>query len=55
VQWRAARGLSQAAVAAWLHVSQTTVYRWETGSRAISPLAALALEHYDCTHNGRTR
>jgi transcriptional regulator with XRE-family HTH domain len=42
--WRLKRKLSQAAVGRLLHVTTTTIYRWEAGLNPIPDLAAICLK-----------
>lgn len=43
---RAKHGLSRAAVARMLGLSESTVFRWETGESATPPLLRPALHYY---------
>lgn len=47
--------LTQAQLAAELHVTANTVARWEQGVHAITPLAAGALSLLALTHGGRRK
>lgn len=42
--WRTKHRLSQAGVGRLLHVTSTTVYRWEAGVNPIPDLAAICLK-----------
>ena len=42
--WRAKHALSQAMVGRLLHVTANTIYRWESGMRAMPDLAAICLK-----------
>jgi len=54
-EWREKRELTREALAQGLKTTYTTVYRWETGERAIPDFLELALEGLDQRLKGKKK